>query len=144
MLVFYTRFWFFGNLILIFKATFFAANSRIIAVKIPDFIVLKYFCTMRKIKMIWDFRGPAAAKTAEHHEVHLKEFIAIKKLPLEITGFEIKTDMHAIAFMVVTDSEILADALAEPALCGRRGDWRQGLCELQGERPNLWRSPRLA
>ena len=62
---------------------------------------------MRKIKMIWDFRGPAAAKTAEHHEVHLKEFIAIEKLPLEITGFEIKTDMHAIAFMVVTDNEMI-------------------------------------
>ena len=44
----------------------------------------------RQIKLIWDFRGEAAAKTAEHHEIHLKEFIAIEKLPLNITGFEIK------------------------------------------------------
>ena len=34
--------------------------------------------------------------------------------------------------------------LAEPALLGRRDGWRQGLCELQGQRRNLWRSPRLA
>ena len=30
---------------------------------------------MRQIKLIWDFRGQAAAKTAEHHEIHLKEFL---------------------------------------------------------------------
>ena len=62
---------------------------------------------MRRIKLIWDFRGPAAAKTAEHHEVHLKEYIAMQKLSLNITGFEIKSDMHAIAYMVVTDAEMI-------------------------------------
>ena len=57
--------------------------------------------------MIWDFRGSASAKTAEHHEIHLKEYIAIEKLPIEITGFEILSDMHAIAFVVVTDAEMI-------------------------------------
>ena len=57
----------------------------------------------RKLKLIWDFRGPASAKTAEHHEIHLKEYIAIEKFPLNITGFEIYNEMQAIAFMVVTD-----------------------------------------
>lgn len=57
----------------------------------------------RQIKLIWDFRGPASAKTAEHHEIHLKEFIQIEKLPIEITGFEIYNEMYAIAFMVVTE-----------------------------------------
>jgi hypothetical protein len=68
---------------------------------------------MRKIKLIWDFRGPAAEKTAQHHEIHLKEYIASEKIPLNITGFEAKNDMHAIAFMVVTDNEMIAvrDAL---------------------------------
>lgn len=67
----------------------------------------------RQIKLIWDFRGPAAAKTAEHHVVHLKEYIAIEKLPLNITGFEAVTDMHSIAWMVVTDDFMIAvrDAL---------------------------------
>lgn len=67
----------------------------------------------RKIKLIWDFRGPAAAKTSEHHEIHLKEFIDIEKLPLKITGFEIRNEMYAIAYMVVTDDYMIAvrDAL---------------------------------
>ena len=68
---------------------------------------------MRQIKLIWDFRGEASAKTAEHHEIHLKEYISIEKLPLNITCFEIKNEMHAIAFMVVTDENMISvrDAL---------------------------------
>ena len=67
----------------------------------------------RKIKLIWDFRGPTSAKTAEHHEIHLKEFIFAEKLLLNITGFEVYNEMHAIAFMVVTDENMIAvrDAL---------------------------------
>ena len=61
----------------------------------------------RQIKLIWDFRGPAAAKTAEHHEIHLKEYIVIEKFPINITGFEVINDMHAIAFMVVDDSNMI-------------------------------------
>ena len=68
---------------------------------------------MRQIKLIWDFRGQASAKTAEHHEIHLKEFIQAEKLQLNITGFEIYNEMQAIAFMVVTDENMIAvrDAL---------------------------------
>lgn len=62
---------------------------------------------MRQIKLIWDFRGAAAAKTAEHHEIHLKEYIALEKLPITITGYEILNDMYAIAFMVVTDENMI-------------------------------------
>lgn len=67
----------------------------------------------RKIKLIWDFRGPTSAKTAEHHEIHLKEFIIAEKLPLNITGFEVYNEMQSIAFMVVTDENMIAvrDAL---------------------------------
>ncbi len=61
----------------------------------------------RQIKLIWDFRGEASAKTAEHHEIHLKEYIAIEKLEIKITGFEILNEMHAIAFMVVTDDDMI-------------------------------------
>ncbi|HLP63722.1 hypothetical protein [Flavobacterium sp.] len=61
----------------------------------------------RQIKLIWDFRGPASAKTAEHHEIHLKEYIAIEQLSISITGFEVLTEMHAIAFMVVTDEHMI-------------------------------------
>jgi hypothetical protein len=61
----------------------------------------------RKIKLIWDFRGSASAKTAEHHEIHLKEYIAIQKLPIDITGFEILNEMYAIAFMVVNEESMI-------------------------------------
>ncbi len=68
---------------------------------------------MRQIKLIWDFRGEVSAKIAEHHEIHLKEYIFIQKLPLNITGFEIKNELHSIAFMVVTEDNMIAirDAL---------------------------------
>jgi hypothetical protein len=61
----------------------------------------------RLIKLIWDFRGEASAKTAEHHEIHLKQYIAIEKLPISITGFEVKNEMHAIAFMVVNEGNMI-------------------------------------
>ena len=61
----------------------------------------------RQIKLIWDFRGTASEKTAEHHLVHLKEFIQSEKLQLENTGFEIINDMYAIAYIVVTDEHMI-------------------------------------
>ena len=61
----------------------------------------------KQIKLIWDFRGATAAKTAEHHEVHLKEFIISQQMDLKITGFEIKNEFHAIAFMVVSEENML-------------------------------------
>ncbi len=68
---------------------------------------------MRKLKLIWDFRGPDALKIAEHHEIHLKDFIHLEKLELNITGFESITDVHAIAFMVVPEDNMkpIRDAL---------------------------------
>jgi len=63
--------------------------------------------TMRQIKLIWDFRGQMAAKIAEHHEIHLKEYITIEKFPINVTGFEIISDVHAIAFMLVTDENMI-------------------------------------
>lgn len=67
----------------------------------------------KKIKLIWDFRGSTSAKTAEHHEIHLKQYIAIEKLELNITGFETFGEMHAIAFMVVSEENMttVRDAL---------------------------------
>ena len=68
---------------------------------------------MKKIKLIWDFRGPDAAKIAEHHEIHLKEYIALENISLNSTGYEIINELHAIAYMVVTEANMIAvrDAL---------------------------------
>lgn len=57
----------------------------------------------RQIKLIWDFRGPDALKTAEHQELHLKQFIVAEQLPVSVTGFEKINEFHAVAFMVVND-----------------------------------------
>ena len=62
----------------------------------------------RKIKLIWDFRGPVAEKTAEHHEKHLKEFIANEKLDLDITGYQHINEMYSFAYMVVEESNMIA------------------------------------
>lgn len=61
---------------------------------------------MRKLKLIWDFRGPASQKTAEHHLIHLKEYITKNHLDITITGVEALSDMHSTAFIVVDESEM--------------------------------------
>lgn len=67
----------------------------------------------QRIKLIWDFRGTVAAQTAIHHEKHLREYLRIENLPLEITGHKIIDDNYAIAFMVVEDKDMISvrDAL---------------------------------
>ncbi|MFL1012965.1 hypothetical protein [Flavisericum labens] len=68
---------------------------------------------MRKLKLIWDFRGPNAHLTAQHHEIHLKEYINSEKLNIHNTGVEEMTPMHSIAFLVVNEDKMkpLRDAL---------------------------------
>lgn len=61
----------------------------------------------RKIKLIWDFRGESAEKTASHHEIHLKEFIDSENIALKITGCEMLTQMHSVAFMVVEEIDMI-------------------------------------
>ncbi len=67
----------------------------------------------RKIKLIWDFRGPDAQKIAEHHEIHLREFIVAENLLLTNTGHSAMSDLHSIAYLVVHESEMIGvrDAL---------------------------------
>lgn len=68
---------------------------------------------MRKLKLIWDFRGPDAAKIAEHHKIHLKEYNRSQKLDIKIIGCETINNYHSIAFLVVDESEMkpIRDAL---------------------------------
>ncbi|MEZ4802565.1 MAG: hypothetical protein R2797_07300 [Gelidibacter sp.] len=61
---------------------------------------------MRQLKLIWDFRGPKAHKIAEHHEIHLKEYIALKAFVVHKTGVETIHEFHSIAFMVVNEADM--------------------------------------
>lgn len=67
----------------------------------------------RRIKLIWDFRGPDALHTAEHHQIHLDEFVATKKIAETQSGFEELSEFYAIAFLTVNQEDMLAvrDAL---------------------------------
>ena len=68
---------------------------------------------MRNIKLIWDFRGPVAKKTADHHEIHLKEYIEREKISVIKTGTQEISEMHSIAFIAVPENLMiqLRDAL---------------------------------
>ncbi|SDR07874.1 hypothetical protein [Flagellimonas zhangzhouensis] len=60
----------------------------------------------RKIKIIWDFRGPGAAKTAEHYKIHLEEFVVIEELKFDLSGVEHFGPTHSIAYLVVAEFEL--------------------------------------
>ena len=60
----------------------------------------------RNLKLIWDFRGPDGARTAEHHVIHLKEYIKNHNVSRNITGVEAMNENHSIAFMVVKEAEM--------------------------------------
>lgn len=68
---------------------------------------------MRRLKLIWDFRGPTAQQTAVHHEKHLKEYALAKALSDQITGVIQINDLHSYAYLVVNDDEMkpVRDAL---------------------------------
>ena len=62
----------------------------------------------RNIKFIWDFRGVDAAKTARHHEIHLREFINKNELTnFQLTGAEDINEMHSLTYWVIPESEIM-------------------------------------
>lgn len=61
---------------------------------------------MRKLKLIWDFRGPVSQQTAEHHLIHLKDYIDSNNLNIHITGVETVSEMHSFAFLVVNEPEM--------------------------------------
>ncbi len=61
---------------------------------------------MLKVKMIWEFRGPAAKRTAIHHEIHLKEYIKIEEVMFAETGVEHISEMASIAYLITNESEM--------------------------------------
>jgi hypothetical protein len=73
----------------------------------------------RKIKLIWDFRGPEAQKIAEHHAIHLEEFAVKENLEFhEISTSEI-SEMYSTAFIIVNETNML---IYRDALKPHRGE----------------------
>lgn len=67
----------------------------------------------RKIKLLWDFRGPDAKETAKHHTIHLKEFATIENLNFHEIDIKENNPMLVSAFIVVDEKnmKIYRDAL---------------------------------
>ncbi|NVJ89900.1 MAG: hypothetical protein HWD82_10755 [Flavobacteriaceae bacterium] len=67
----------------------------------------------KKIKLLWDFRGPDALATAKHHTKHLHEFATLEHLSYYEINTISKNPMLASAFITVDekDMKIYRDAL---------------------------------
>ena len=60
----------------------------------------------RKIKLLWDFRGPDAKETAIHHTIHLKEFATIENLDFFEIDIQEKNPMLFTAFITVDEKDM--------------------------------------
>ncbi|MEO9557843.1 MAG: hypothetical protein ABJG51_01760 [Nonlabens ulvanivorans] len=67
----------------------------------------------RHLNLIWDFKGPDAQRTAQHHFIHLEEFIVRDKIASLGTGVEKLNENHFIAFMGIEEAAMppVRDAL---------------------------------
>lgn len=74
----------------------------------------------KKIRLIWEFRGPAAEQTAKHHVIHLNDYIAIEKLSLQETSYEVLSEFSAVAYMIIEEHEL---AKVKAALKPHRGQY---------------------
>jgi len=61
----------------------------------------------RKIKLIWDFKGPDAQRIAEHHAKHLEEYVALERLELKTVGHLQLSEVHSYAFLVVPENQMI-------------------------------------
>jgi hypothetical protein len=61
---------------------------------------------MERVKMIWDFRGPNARQIAEHHLIHLNEFMELEGWDGILSGTETISEMHHTAYMVVMKKDV--------------------------------------
>ena len=68
---------------------------------------------MRKIKLLWDFRGPDAKETAKHHTIHLQEFSAIENLTFHSIDIQEINPMLCAAFIIIDEKDMITfrDAL---------------------------------
>lgn len=61
---------------------------------------------MRKLKLIWDFKGEDGLETAKHHCIHLKEFAAIEQLHYHEINHATLHPVHSIAFVIVDEKDM--------------------------------------
>ena len=55
----------------------------------------------KKAQLIWNFNGQDGLKTAEHHLVHLKEFVQMEALPILKSGINKTSPLSCEAYIIV-------------------------------------------
>ena len=58
----------------------------------------------KKIKLIWQFNGIDALKIADHHLVHLNEYILREEIDIIDSGTELINDFSSISFIIIDNS----------------------------------------
>ena len=81
--------------------------TNIILIPHFKYLAIQYYTIMsKKIKLIWEFRGPTAKQTAKHHVIHLKEYAEMEKLRLKIVALEAVSEFSASAYMIIEESDM--------------------------------------
>ena len=58
----------------------------------------------KKIKLIWQFSGMNALKIADHHLVHLNEYILREEIDVIDKGTELINDFSSFSFIIINSS----------------------------------------
>lgn len=74
----------------------------------------------KHLKVIWDFRGPAAEQTAIHYEKHLQEYCAMNNMPHHGSGVQHPSGVHSMAYLVIDPVQVEKIKLD---LKPQRGEW---------------------
>tara|TARA_B100001093_G_scaffold483515_1_gene516095 strand:+ start:80 stop:313 length:234 start_codon:yes stop_codon:yes gene_type:complete len=61
---------------------------------------------VKKVKLIWDFRGTDTQKMAEHYNKHLVEFFESKKINLIESGFTRVSEMYNFTYAVIDKLDV--------------------------------------
>lgn len=59
-----------------------------------------------KIRLVWDFRGLDALKTAEHQLIHLIEFMNKEDISYLDKSAEQISDLHSICSIIIKGSDL--------------------------------------
>ncbi len=61
----------------------------------------------RKIKLIWDFRGPEALEIAKHHVIHLEEFAVKDELFFYEASITPVNELYCVAYITVKEADMI-------------------------------------
>ena len=59
-----------------------------------------------KIRLVWDFRGNDALKTAEHQLIHLLEFMKNEEIPFYNDSTEKINDLYSVCTICINESNL--------------------------------------